>query len=93
MSRHVVGVILPLLNLIQDQINNRQKLGISAVSLSALKGDEEGLEDSIKDVENGRFSVVYATPKALLLDERWRSMLLAHCILEGSVQLQLTKPM
>ena len=69
-SGHVV-VISPLLNLIQDQINNLQKIGISAVSLSALKGDDEGLEDSIKDVENGRFSVVYATPDALLLNERW----------------------
>ncbi|XP_068756535.1 putative ATP-dependent DNA helicase Q1 [Montipora capricornis] len=74
-SGHDVVVISPLLNLIQDQINNLQKLGISAVSLSALKGDEEGLEDSIKDVENGRFSVVYATPEASLLNERWRSML------------------
>ena len=45
------------------------------MSLSVLKGDEEGLEDSIKDVENGRFSVVYATPKALLLNKRWQSML------------------
>ena len=45
------------------------------MSLSALKGDEQDLEDSIKDVENGRFSVVYATPDALLLNERWRSML------------------
>ena len=45
------------------------------MSLSALKGDEEGLEDSIKDVENGRFSVVYVTPDALLLNERWRSIL------------------
>ena len=74
-SGHDVVVMSPLLNLIQDQINNLQKLGISAVSLSALKGDEEGLEDSIKDVENGRFSVVYATPEALLLNERGRSML------------------
>ena len=74
-SGHDVVVISPLLNLIQDQINNLQNLGISALSLSALKGDEEGLEDSIKEVENGRFSVVYATPEASLLNERWRSML------------------
>ena len=32
------------LNLIHDQINNLQKIGISAVSLSALKGDEEALK-------------------------------------------------
>ena len=74
-SGHVDVVISPFLNLIHDEINNLQKIGISALSLSALKGDEEGLEDSIKDVENGRFSVVYATPNALLLNERWRSML------------------
>ena len=43
-SGHVVVVISPLLNLTQDQISNLQKLGISAVSLSALKGDEIVLE-------------------------------------------------
>ena len=45
-SGHAVVVIsrASLLNLTQDQISNLQKLGISAVSLSALKGDEKVLE-------------------------------------------------
>ena len=45
------------------------------MSVSAIKGNEEGLQDSVKEVENGRFFVVYATPEALLLNKRWRSML------------------
>lgn len=58
---HIVVVVSPLLNLIQDQVNTLQKLGISAVSLSSVVEDEEDLENKIKYVENGRFSVVYAT--------------------------------
>ena len=50
-SGHVVVVISLLLNLIKDQTNNLRKLGISTVSLSALKGDEEGLEDCTNDVD------------------------------------------
>ena len=52
-------------------IENRNFSG----ELKCIKRREEGLEDSIKDVENGQFSVVYAMPDALLLTERWRSML------------------
>ena len=72
---HIVVVVSPLLNLIQDQVNTLQKLGISAVSLSSVMEDDEDLENKIKDVEFGRFSVVYATPEALMLNERWRRML------------------
>ena len=72
---HIVVVVSPLLNLIQDQVNTLQKLGISAVSLSSVVEDEDDLENKIKDVECGRFSVVYATPEALMLNERWRRML------------------
>lgn len=72
---HIVVVVSPLLNLIQDQVANLQKLGISAVSLSAVIGEEEGVEEKIKEVENGKFSVVYGTPESLMLNERWRRML------------------
>ena len=65
---HVV-VISPLVNLMKDQVENLKKLGISAISLSNVK-DEEA-----KDVEEGHFVVVYGTPEALLINERWRKML------------------
>ena len=41
------------------------------MSLSSVVEDEEDLENKIKDVECGRFSVVYATPEALMQNERW----------------------
>ena len=72
---HIVVVVSPLVNLVQDQVANLQKLWISAVSLSAVREEEEGVEEKIKEVENGKFSVVYGTPEALILNERWRRML------------------
>ncbi|KAJ7384012.1 hypothetical protein OS493_024024 [Desmophyllum pertusum] len=66
---HIVVVVSPLLNLIQDQVNTLQKLGISAVSLSSVVEDEEDLENKIKYVENGRFSVVYATGTSTTTDK------------------------
>jgi len=68
-SGHVVIVVAPLLSLIQDQTECLRRLGISTISLSDVTS-EEGMR-----LENGYYSVVYATPEALLKNERWRRML------------------
>ena len=67
---HIVIVVSPLINLIQDQVMQLKKLDITAINISAVDNEEEK-----KDVEKGKFSVVYGTPEAWLLNERWRSML------------------
>lgn len=65
-----VVVISPLLNLIKDQVNHLNSLGISAISISDIE------DESVKqDIEQGKFSLVYGTPEAWLTNERWRSML------------------
>ena len=69
-SGHIIIVLSPLLTLIDDQIQYLRGLGLSSVSLSHIKTEEE-----IKEVEKGLFSIVYATPEGLLKNERWRQML------------------
>ena len=69
-SGHIVIVVSPLLALIEDQVSTLRKFGISVVSLSHVR-----TEDERKQVENGKFSVVYATPEGLLRNDRWRQML------------------
>ena len=68
-SGHIVVVVSPLISLMKDQVSSLERLGISAVSLSDIKDEE------IKDIEKGKFSVVYGTPEAWLKCERWRKLL------------------
>ena len=69
-SGHIVAVLSPLLNLINDQVNHLNCLGIRAVNLSNVKNEEERIM-----VEHGAFAIVYGTPEAWLKNERWRDML------------------
>ena len=69
-SGHIVTVVSPLINLIADQVGYVNGIGLRAVSLTAIEREEER-----KLVERGEYSVVYGTPEAWLLSERWRSML------------------
>ena len=66
-SGHIVS---PLINLIADQVRYLNGISVQAISLTAIEREEER-----KLVERGEYSVVYGTPEALLLNERWRSML------------------
>jgi superfamily II DNA helicase RecQ len=63
-SDHIVVVVSPLVSLMRDQVNILQRLGVSSVNLSDVK------EGDLKDVEEGKFSVVYGTPEAWLKHER-----------------------
>ena len=67
---HIVVVVSPLINLITDQVSYLQGLGITAINISGIEDEGER-----KEVEKGSFQVVYGTPEAWLLNERWRNML------------------
>ena len=64
---HVV-VISPLVNLMKDQVESLQKLGIPAISLSDI-ADREA-----RALEEGRYRVDYGAPEAWLNNERWLSI-------------------
>ena len=66
---HIVAVVSSLVNLMKDQVENLQKLGIPAVSLSDVKDGEA------RAIKEGRFKAVYGTPEVWLKVERWRKML------------------
>lgn len=67
---HIVVVVSPLINLIQDQVERLKQLGVSAVNLSDIEDEKER-----RRVESGCFQIVYGTPEAWLQNERWRDML------------------
>ena len=61
----MVVVVSRFVSLIQDQMERLRQLGIASVSLSDVKTEEDD-----KRIENGCYSVVYATPKSLLKNKR-----------------------
>ena len=61
-------VISPLVSLMQDQVNQLEKQGISAVSLS---------ETSVRDDKliSGHYTFVYSSPELLLSNEAVRELI------------------
>jgi len=68
-SGHIVVVISPLVNLMKDQVEKLNNLGVSATTLSDMD------DEKATGVEKGAFSVVYGSPEAWLKIERWRKVL------------------
>ena len=77
-SSPVVIVLSPLVALIADQLAEAEKLGISAVKLTA------GLRN---DVRSGKFMLVYGAPESwlgqqwtdLLMDKSFQKTLFVYC--------------
>ena len=84
---HIVVVVSPLVNLMKDQVDKLANLGILAASLSEMT------EENAKGVIEGRFSMVYGSPKAWLKNERWRKAKCCPAKFTGRsfVQLPWTK--
>ena len=62
----IVIVVSPLLARMEDQRKEAAKLGISALQLGVSKED---------DIVNGRCSLLFGSPEAWLLNEKWRQLL------------------
>ena len=69
MNGHIVVVVSPLVSLMDDQVKYLQSLGLSAVNISS----ESEVHHS--KIEKGEYSIVYGSPEAGLMNERWRCML------------------
>ena len=62
----IIMVVSPLLALMEDQRKEAAKLGLVALQLGVSKED---------DIINGRCSLIFGSPEAWLLNERWRQLL------------------
>ena len=69
---NILIVVLRLVNLMKNQVDRLNALGIKAISLSLISSANEE-----NDLLNGRYSIVYGSPESWLLIEKWRSMLLS----------------
>ena len=65
----IVVVVSPLISLMEDQVKYLRSLGLSAINISS------NIEVDRAKIEKGEYSIVYGSPEAWLMNERWRCML------------------
>ena len=64
----IIIVICPLNSLIESHLKELETYRITAAKLSGQDIDESGIIE-------GKYSIVFANPESLILNEKWRSML------------------
>ena len=69
---NILIVVSPLVNLMKDEVDRLNALGIKATCLSLISSANEENE-----LLNGKYSIVYGSPESWILNEKWRSMLLS----------------
>ena len=77
--RSVVIVVSPLVSLMVDQVSSLRALGVSAAIMSSSRhagivGGEEVLAVD-RDVEAGKYSLLFCAPEAIIGTEKWKEML------------------
>ncbi|XP_028404789.1 mediator of RNA polymerase II transcription subunit 34-like [Dendronephthya gigantea] len=86
LEEQVVGtsiaiVICPLVSLMLDQVAYLKSLGLNAAAV--YQGQNE---DVLREIEEGHYAYIYATPESMLSVKRWQKMLrtpyfIEHCVL------------
>ena len=64
---HIVHVVSPLVSLMEDQVKYSRSIGVSAVNISSQADNDHS------KIENAQYSVVFGSPEAWLMNDRWRS--------------------
>ena len=75
-------VVSPLQSLMEDQCNRMKEIGISSIALLCENSEDDSI---LKNVREGVYSLVYASPECLLGKKAWRRILCSdefqdHCI-------------
>lgn len=71
-----VVVVLPLVNLMKDQVSYLRSIGVSSISLSDLKEGGPG------KVVKAAYSVVFGTPQSWMKNIRWRELFSSSVYME-----------
>ena len=71
-------VAVPLVSLMMDQVKGLRQRGISAGYLGA-----DSTPEQVRDVVNGQYRLVFASPESLLKSQRWIFRGNLRCILDA----------
>lgn len=66
----ILIIICPLTSLMKDQVNQLQKLNVSAAYVNS-----DQPESILTNVEQGKYNLVFMSPESTLDNDRWRSMI------------------
>ena len=66
---HIVVVVSPLISLMEDQVKQVQDNGMRTFNLSSQA------DIDWSRIEKGEYSIVFRSPEAWLMNDRWRTML------------------
>ena len=85
-KRSVVIVVSPLVSLMIDQVSSlrSQDIHVAAI-LSGNRGVDPKFTATNEDILQGKFSLLYSSPEAIIGVERWRQMLLEKPLSEQIV--------
>ena len=72
----IVLVISPLVSLMIDQVESLRKRSVKAAILSGHDGVVKELQATEKDLRSCNFSLLFSSPEAIAVSERWREKLL-----------------
>ena len=81
-TQSVVVVVSPLIALMQGQVRAMKELGPKAV-YAGMVNDEPELS-----IYSGDFQLVFSSPESLIMDGRWRDMLLGSVYQERLVEFE-----
>ena len=87
-SRSVVLVISPLISLMSDQVSSLRKRGVAAAILSSHDISDKSFLATDKALQTpGMFSLLFASPEAVIGDTKWRERLMNYPLSERIVAL------
>ena len=72
----IVIVVSPLVSLMVDQVASLRSRGMRAAIMSGHRGVDSELLATDRNVETGKFSLLFCAPEAIIASEKWREMLL-----------------
>ena len=75
-SSSIVIVVSPLVSLMTDQVASLQKRGVKAATLSGRAGVAKELQVTDKELHSCDFSLLFSSPEAIAVAEKWRQKLL-----------------
>ena len=87
-NRSVVLVVSPLVSLMVDQVNSLRAIGIGAAIMGIGQAGGQLARELLvaeRDVEEGKLSLLFGSPEAIIGSERWRQLLLGDSLCQRIV--------
>ena len=87
-AQSIVIVVSPLVALMEDRVASFRKKGITAVR---VRKEDMMKEETVDELHEGQFQMLFFSPEDLLTDETWRDMIQSTVYTENVVGFVVDK--